>query len=273
MSVFYGKRLTLAREYAGLHRKTLAEELELSAQSITYYEEGKRIPPPEIVRRMAFRLDFAETFFSAGPIELPNEQVVSFRSRYSLKAAHRGKARATGALATEIISPRLGQRFQMPVKNLPDLSQEKPTQAAQLLRDAWQLGLGPIHNMVHLLESKGVEVYWTGEPISNLDAFCLWRNDIPYVLLNVHTQAGDRARFDAAHELGHLVLHRHAVEVDGPQIEDEANAFAAAFLMPAEQFRYKSPRLPAFNEYLRLKSTLEGVYSGYDSARARFGTV
>lgn len=255
MPVFYAKRLTLAREYAGINRKALAQELELSAQSITHYEEGERIPTPDVVQRIAFRLGFAEAFFYAGPIDLPGDAGVSFRSRYSLKAANRNKARATGALAHEIISPRLHKRFEMPALDVPDLSMAKsPEEAARLLRDAWQLGLGPIHNMVHLLESKGVEVYWTGEPVSNLDAFCLWRDGVPFVLLNQHTDAGERARFDAAHELAHLVLHRHVVEVDGPQIEAEANQFAAAFLLPADQFKFESPRLPAFNEYLRLKT-------------------
>ena len=49
------------------------------------------------------------------------------------------------------------------------------------------------------------------------------------------TKSAERQRFDAAHELAHLVLHdeRDMVTADSKQREAEANAFAAAFLMPA----------------------------------------
>jgi len=46
---------------------------------------------------------------------------------------------------------------------------------------------------------------------------------------------GDAAvsRFDAAHELGHLIMH-HDAEPGDLYMERQADAFAAAFLMPAE---------------------------------------
>ncbi|MFM9470015.1 ImmA/IrrE family metallo-endopeptidase, partial [Streptomyces scabiei] len=49
------------------------------------------------------------------------------------------------------------------------------------------------------------------------------------------TKSGERQRFDVAHELGHLVLHdeRDMTPKDSREREAEANAFAAAFLMPA----------------------------------------
>ena len=50
-----------------------------------------------------------------------------------------------------------------------------------------------------------------------------------------------RSRFDAAHELGHLILHSDA-EPGSKIIENEANAFAAAFLTPATQVVDDLPR-------------------------------
>ncbi len=38
-------------------------------------------------------------------------------------------------------------------------------------------------------------------------------------------------RFTAAHELGHLVLHRHG-DPKGKEVEQQANEFAGAFLLP-----------------------------------------
>jgi Zn-dependent peptidase ImmA (M78 family) len=49
----------------------------------------------------------------------------------------------------------------------------------------------------------------------------------------------ERSRFDAAHELGHLVLHRHHDSAD-VDVEEEADRFASAFLIPnADLLRHK----------------------------------
>jgi Zn-dependent peptidase ImmA (M78 family) len=42
---------------------------------------------------------------------------------------------------------------------------------------------------------------------------------------------GDRERLTLAHEVGHVVMHHLPTEEDP---EDEANLFAATFLMPAD---------------------------------------
>ena len=64
-----------------------------------------------------------------------------------------------------------------------------------------------------------------------MDAFSLIRDDRPFAFLNTDRSA-ERQRFDAAHELGHLLLHAGAPRVHGRDREAEANRFAAAFLMP-----------------------------------------
>lgn len=55
---------------------------------------------------------------------------------------------------------------------------------------------------------------------------------LPCIFLN-RSQPADRLRFSLAHELGHLIMHR----VPTLQMEEEANAFAAAFLAPAKDIR------------------------------------
>ena len=54
----------------------------------------------------------------------------------------------------------------------------------------------------------------------------------PLVVLNSDQPAG-RMRFTLAHELGHLVMHRFPT----PDMEREANEFAAALLVPGEDIR------------------------------------
>ena len=73
------------------------------------------------------------------------------------------------------------------------------------------------------------------------------------MFLNSYKEAGERGRFDAAHELGHLVLHRHSQDVQSKEIEIEADKFASAFLLPAGQFLKEAPRSYLVSDYLRLK--------------------
>lgn len=68
-----------------------------------------------------------------------------------------------------------------------------------------------------------------------LDAFSTWDGpdlDLPLVAVGVGA-SWDRIRFTAAHELGHLVLHRAPCS-DLEAIEKQADQFAGAFLFPHE---------------------------------------
>ena len=65
--------------------------------------------------------------------------------------------------------------------------------------------------------------------------FSHWQGDVPFIFLNT-TKTAERSRMDAAHELGHLVLHAHTGGGSTKPHEDEAQAFAAAFLMPKAPF-------------------------------------
>ncbi len=87
----------------------------------------------------------------------------------------------------------------------------------------------------HLLESRGVRVFSLAENCAEVDAYSVWRGPRPFVFLNVG-KSGERRRFDAAHELAHLVLHRHAAP-NGTEAEKDAHAFASAFLMPSASMK------------------------------------
>ena len=64
---------------------------------------------------------------------------------------------------------------------------------------------------------------------------------IPMMFLNMQKSA-ERSRFDAAHELGHLLLHRHALLESTRRAEVEANMFASAFLMPRADTLAHAPK-------------------------------
>jgi Zn-dependent peptidase ImmA (M78 family) len=143
-------------------------------------------------------------------------------------------------------------RFDLPPPELPDLGRDANAEAAAAaLRRAWGLGELPIKNMIHLLESKGVRVYSLAIDAAEVDAFSLWRRDRPFVFLNT-LKSAEHGRFDAAHELGHLILHRHAAP-NGQTAEQDANAFASALLMPTASVRAHAPRFATIDNIMRLK--------------------
>ncbi|MFQ6148353.1 ImmA/IrrE family metallo-endopeptidase [Streptomyces seoulensis] len=84
---------------------------------------------------------------------------------------------------------------------------------------------------MHLLESNGVRVFSLAPDCLDADAFSTIKAKTPFVFLNTR-KTGQRRRFDAAHELGHLVLHCQHRIPRGRVIEPEADEFASAFLMP-----------------------------------------
>src|SRR5438477_9463176 len=134
---------------------------------------------------------------------------------------------------------------------------EEIEQFATQCRRMWSLGDGPIANLLLLLESKGIVVARTDFADTALDAFSCLIGARPFVFLSSDRSAV-RSRYDAAHELGHLVLHSGVSmqQMEDNQIHDraekEANRFAAAFLLPRQVFRYEvhSTRL---NSFLSLK--------------------
>ncbi|MEU7793445.1 ImmA/IrrE family metallo-endopeptidase [Micromonospora tulbaghiae] len=145
-------------------------------------------------------------------------------------------------------------RFRLPEVNVPTLERHRPEEAAEFIRAKWGIGeLSPAPNMVHLLESNGVRVFSLDPEHGDVDAFSFWRDGLPFVVLNT-LKSGERGRFDAAHELGHLVLHGHNGCNTWPKdSEREANQFASAFLMPRLSVRSRVPNNPTTDQVLRAK--------------------
>lgn len=228
--MFNSSRLAVARKRNGLTMTALAKAIGMSHRSVSAYENGQQ-PSPEVVDRIAETLGFPVSFFYRDDLDMPDLGAVSFRALSKMSAIERDRARSQGSLALDL-NNWIEARFDLPTSQLPDLSQETdPEVAAVSVRRQWGLGEAPVGNMIHLLEAKGVRVYSLAVDSLNVDAYSNWNNDTPMIFLNTRKSA-ERSRFDAAHELGHLVLHRHAPKENTRLAEDEANKFASALLMP-----------------------------------------
>lgn len=250
-TLFNPSRLTLARKRRGLTMTKLAAAIDVEPRSISAYEKGEFSPDTEPLTRLAKALRFPEPFFFGDDLDEPTPDIASFRALSKMTAGQRDTALGAGAIAL-MLNDWIEARFELPVPALPDLSHEGgPEAAAEALRDSWGMGELPIKNVLHLLESKGVRVFSLSIDAAEVDAFSMWRQSTPFVFLNTKKSA-EHSRFDAAHELGHLVLHRHG-SPQGREAEQEANAFASAFLMPRATVLANAPRLATVDHLARLK--------------------
>ncbi len=105
--------------------------------------------------------------------------------------------------------------------------------------------------MIHLLESKGVRVFSLAENSLKVNAFSLWRSEKPYMFLNT-VKSAESSRFDAAHELGHLVLHQDG-KATGRIAEEQANRFASSFLMPSADILAEIPYVESLSQMIQKK--------------------
>lgn len=264
--MFNRTRFALARKRRGFTKRTLAGRIGVTERSISAYESGATQPEKETVSKIAQALAFPEAFFFADDVNELAPDVASFRAMTKMTAAQRDMALSSGAIAL-MLNDWLEERFSLPSPDVPDLGrpaaakghsddrsvrssegddfpalgqEHDPEACAEALRKYWALGELPIKNMITLLEAHGIRVYSLAIDAREVDAFSMWYDGKPFVFLNTNKTA-ERCRFDAAHELGHLVMHRHGAP-HGQEAEREANAFASALLMPRRSVLANAPR-------------------------------
>lgn len=229
--MFNPNRLELARKRRRYTAKGLAELAQISPVTLSRIANGQQMPDDRTVIALANALKYPRDFFEFDDVDSVDVNAASFRSLTSMSARERDAALSAGSLAFEICD-WVKAKFNLPKPDILDLGHERdPMSAARMLRQYWSMGEKPIGHMIKLLETKGVRVFSLAENTKAVDAFSCWRNDEPYIFLNTFKSA-ERSRFDAAHELAHLVLHKHGGPRQGRNVELEANAFASAFLMP-----------------------------------------
>ena len=249
--MFNSKRLGLARKRRGLTAKGLAELAGLSEVTLYRIESGEK-PDDLTIELLAKALKYPMEFFFGDDLEEVDTAAVSFRSLTKMRAKERDAAVAAGAIGLKLID-WLKREFSLPDPNLADLSYETDMEAAaRLMRQYWGLGERPVANMLGLLEVQGVRVFSMSENTASVDAFSFWRGGKPYIFLNTFKSA-EHSIFDAAHELCHLVVHKHTSPQRSPAAEREANAFASAFLMPTADVRSRMTRFISVDEILKAK--------------------
>jgi len=234
-------------------KSKLARDIGVSPAAVTHYESGSNRPSPATLAKIAMALGMPADFFTKGrAIYEVREDDAHFRSLRSTRKVERSAARAQIELLAEVVE-LFEQRLNLPPVDLPtDLADLDPESAAETLRERWNLGLGPLASVVGVLERRGVVVARLRGLTQRVDAFSCWLGSRPYVVLLANKGAADRSRFDAAHELGHLLLHADATP-GAKQLEGDAHKFASAFLLPRSAIASELPSRVDFGRLVDLK--------------------
>ncbi|MDP9412932.1 MAG: XRE family transcriptional regulator [Pseudomonadota bacterium] len=264
---FVSERLTEARESLGLTKVALSELIDVTPMAISQYESGTS-PRPEILDQVGQKLGFPRSFFLRAP--LPDDDAPIFwRSNAAATKIARQRGLQRLKWSKEIAS-YLTDYFEFPKVDFPDelfsdvdfreLTTADVEGTADRLRQFWGFGQAPVPDLLLELENSGTITGRINMAAETLDAFSQWSTSIgiPFVLVGRDRASAVRSRFDAAHELGHLLLHRNVdrkrinSKEDFNLIEKQAHRFAAAFLLPARAFADEL-WTPSLDGFLALK--------------------
>jgi Zn-dependent peptidase ImmA (M78 family)/DNA-binding XRE family transcriptional regulator len=251
VSGFEGSRLREAREVRGVPVLALAESADVTRQVIYQYELNNAAPSVEVLSRISNALGIPEKFFITKRSEI-DDSTLFFRSMASTTKVARARATHRLQWLQDIVNC-VSEYVELPDSDFPSLnlpadplliSDEDIDDAAEQVRTFWKVPEGPIANIVALLEHHGAIVARDALGAESLDGLSGFFPSVarPIVLVGIDKGSPVRWRFDAAHELGHLILHSHVAPslLRSPEnykrIEDQAHRFAGAFILPCASF-------------------------------------
>jgi Zn-dependent peptidase ImmA (M78 family)/DNA-binding XRE family transcriptional regulator len=239
---FNPEMLILARESWGFNQTDLAELVAVNQATISRVEAGLLPPSQELFQSFIEKLEFpAQFFYQADKVFGFNSTVFFHRKRQSLADrvlrrlhAQMNLCRMRVDVLTRSVAPEFSFKF---MRMLPE---EHPNveHIARLVRSMWMLPSGPIRDLTRAIEEAGGMVIEFDFGTQQADAISEWIEDRkdgrPLFLINSNSAIPwDRRRLTLAHELGHIILHRFP----NPDMEQQANEFAAEFLMPRREIK------------------------------------
>lgn len=261
MEDFDGNRLSLARRLARKQRTVLAAEAGVTAAAITQLEREQYRPTKIVAGKLALALGVPLEFLQRGAeIARIPAGAAHFRSLRSTPALSRDRALAFAELGAAVVKV-LEDYVDFPELSIPTHPVDSEISAAEIgeiaddARQALGIQSGPIAHVVRTMEAAGVIVLLMPERISSheVDAFSTDTGRRPLVLLSPAKNDRARSRFDAAHELGHLVMHPD-VEPGSKIVEEQAQTFASQFLAPDRELLADLPKRLDWQQLLVAKA-------------------
>lgn len=242
----------------------LASMVGVSPATISKWRAGSQAPEREALERLANVVNVTPEWFTRPLSDKTSPPL--FRSNASAHVAARAMLEARLEWAQEVAAA-LMEFVDYPDLNLPvrqysdpeEITSEDIERAAAECRDMWHLGRAVVQDLALAVEGAGIIVIREETGIAQIEGLSAWSGKLgrPMILLSADKDNGYRSRFDLAHELGHLVLHRHITHPNERDrhnaLEKQAHRFAGAFLLPAETFAAEIKIPPTLDDLLLLK--------------------
>lgn len=236
---FNNSLLLLARQYREKSQSEVAHAAGLNQGHYSRIENGllPEGPSPENVKRIADVLSFPPEFFYQleKVVGLPLSVHPMHRKKESVGERVLKKVHAELNLRLMHVRKLLEAVETHPVLPLPWIDIDDgggPREVARAIRTAWMVPLGPITNLTEYVEKAGILVIWCDFGAA-IDGVTMRVPDLPPCIFLNRMAPADRMRFSLAHELCHVIAHR----IPTSTMEDEANTFAAEFLVPERELR------------------------------------
>lgn len=232
----------------GLTKGQLAALVGVAASTVTKWCKGDQSPEAEKFGRLAEVLKVQPEWLTRPPLVRVSAPL--FRSNASALKSGRERLEERTNMLQEVASLLL-EYVDFPSLNLPARNFTSADQiatvdieaAAEECRAMWQLGKGPIQDLLLAAEGAGIVVVREETDIPVIEGLSCWSEVLggrPLVYLSADKANAFRSRFDLAHELGHLVLHKHLPAAEDREVynlmESQAHQFAGALLLPPQSF-------------------------------------
>ena len=235
---FNPEMLVLARQSRGITQRELANMMSVSPAWLSMIEGGIKELPDERLSEIAQLLGYPPQFFTSNKrVYGPGISELFHRKRHNVPMKILDKHQANIEIRRMNIADLLegvdigsvdikGYDIYEFNGNVQDI--------ARTVRATWQLPRGPIRNVTQVIEyARGIVIPVDSET-RLIDATSCWLPNMPPLFFVTPYAPGDRLRFSLAHELGHIVMHQ---DNPNPDMEQQANEFAAEFLMPEHDVR------------------------------------
>ena len=261
-----GKRLKEARLFNHLTMSALADQIGVSKQAISKYEHNKIEISSAVFQKIVQVLNFPLYFFTDFEKVPYQDDGTFYRSRLTATQSEKQPSK-TYKKAAAYLRDYFENYIDFPELDTKLELEESPENAANELRRIWNLDDQPISDIVDLMERHGLIIVNVDFNSNKIDARSgyveIGEKQYYIVLVNGKKQNFFRDQFTLAHELGHYAMHAklyHPQEdlmgQDYRNIENEANQFASAFLMPKDSFKsdLTKNRFINIDTFINLKS-------------------
>lgn len=261
-------RLKQARISTGISQARVAETLNLSRPTISQIEAGERKVNSIELAKLAHLYGRSISEFLAEDFDSNTVLRTLFRTRLGSELQPTMLKAASHCLEigreTQNLEQILGisNQASVAVPRQPTSPPANSTEAYEQAEEAaiaerarLGLGISPLPDLVDLFEAQGIRIALIELP-DEVDGLTLFPPKVgPFIVVNSYKRGHARRRFSFAHEYAHVLFdsqEQSQISIKGDREEPRerrANAFAAAFLMPADGLRRQLAALGKRRKY------------------------